>query len=285
MVDFIINGDVLVKYTGNDQVVSVPRGIKVIEEYAFKNAKMQKVKLPEGITSIRMNAFRECGNLETVVIPTSVTYLGAWAFCYCNSLKYVVLPKNIQGFPDYLFYGCESLRGIFVGRGTDFTIGRQCLPVISEKHEQPIAHCEGVVYNSILKHYIPVGHLFSYRYKLFEFLARDTGKDRHGEYDSSGRTLAECFKLYMYMGFDVKSTVDAMMHLIGNEVLNAIPEGLEENPLVLEWANTGLSLKDAIYKLRYNNIEGDTILEYLLPILGDCTLDESGLYEDICYLK
>ena len=285
MVDFIIHGDVLVKYTGNDQVVSVPRGIKVIEEYAFKNAKMQKVKLPEGITSIRMNAFRECGNLETVVIPTSVTYLGAWAFCYCNSLKYVVLPKNIQGFSDYLFYDCNSLKGIFVGRKTNFTIGRQCLPPVSAQRKQSIAYCEGEAYISVLSKYMPVVSLFSYRYSLFEFLARDTGKDRHGEYDSSGRTLAECFKLYMYMGFDVKSTVDAIMRLIGNELLNEVPIGLEENPLVLEWANTGLSLKDAIYKLRYSGIEGDTILEYLLQILGDCTLDEYGLYEDISYLK
>ena len=285
MSDFIINGDVLVKYTGNDQVVSVPRGIKVIEEYAFKNAKMRKVKLPDGITSIRMNAFRECGNLETVVIPTSVTYLGAWAFCYCNSLKYVVLPKNIQGFSDYLFYDCNSLKGIFVGRQTDFKFGQQCLPSIYEKYKQPVAYCEGLVYNSILKHYVLVSRLSPYRYKLFEFLARDTGKDQYGGYDSSGRTLAECFKLYMYMGFDVKSTVDAIMRLIGNELLNEVPIGLEENPLVLEWANTGLSLKDAIYKLRYNNVEGDTILEYLLPILGDCTLDDYDLYEDISYLK
>lgn len=285
MVDFIINGDVLVKYTGNDQVVSVPRGIKVIEEYAFKNAKMQKVKLPEGITSIRMNAFRECGNLETVVIPTSVTYLGAWAFCYCNSLKYVVLPKNIQGFPDYLFYGCQSLLGIFIGRRTDFKVGRQCLSSVREGRSQPTVYCEGSIYNAIVTEHISVGHLSQYHYKLFEFLVRDTGRNRYGEYDSSGRTLAECFKLYMYMGFDVKSTVDAIMRLIGNELLNEVPIGLEENPLVLEWANTGLSLKDAIYKLRYNGIEGDTILEYLLQILGDCTLDEYELYEDIGYLK
>lgn len=62
--DFVIEKGVLKKYTG-------PGGDVVI---------------PDGVTRIGKEAFKECENLTGIVIPDSVTSIGREAFYYCSNL-------------------------------------------------------------------------------------------------------------------------------------------------------------------------------------------------------
>lgn len=234
MVDFIINGDVLVKYTGNDQVVSVPRGIKVIEEYAFKNAKMQKVKLPEGITSIRMNAFRECGNLETVVIPTTVKRIGAWAFCYCEKLKTVLIPKNVRVLENYTFLDCKVLDYVVLGSKEPYKIGTE---VITGRSPWIIAwpqafdsldklglkdNCGSIVYN---------------KRWLMQYLFNEYGA---GAY----------YKVYNYL-LNLGFTPKIMLLYLANETLEGTLDGLENNALAVHWVLSGNTL-EATWNMMFN---------------------------------
>ena len=60
MDDFLISGDVLVAYKGDLPEVSIPAGIRVIADEAFRShTELKKVHLPASVTNIGDSAFPE----------------------------------------------------------------------------------------------------------------------------------------------------------------------------------------------------------------------------------
>ncbi len=47
--------------------------------------------------------------LEKVTIPNSVTTIGYSAFKYCTSLTSITIPDSVTSIGDYAFSGCTSL--------------------------------------------------------------------------------------------------------------------------------------------------------------------------------
>ena len=71
--------------------VVVGNNVKTIGAYAFDRSSIQKVVLPEGLTTIEDGAFYEARELEEINIPNSVTYIADNAFNYCTSLKSITI--------------------------------------------------------------------------------------------------------------------------------------------------------------------------------------------------
>lgn len=108
--DFQLNGDILVKYTGTANTVSVPDGIKTIGEEAFlNNTEMTVIKLPASLEKISYAAFSGCNHLKEVVVPNSVEEIGTAAFCNCTELNKFDIGKGTKKIGTGLFTGCESL--------------------------------------------------------------------------------------------------------------------------------------------------------------------------------
>ena len=63
-------------------------------------------------------AFEGCKNLEKIVIPNSVTSMGNYAFNGCTNLETVVLSNNLEAIKYCAFYNCENLQGITLGAKT-----------------------------------------------------------------------------------------------------------------------------------------------------------------------
>ena len=56
--DFLIEGNMLIRYKGHIKIVNVPNYIKVIDDYAFQsNSDIYIVNLPNGLKHIGFQAF------------------------------------------------------------------------------------------------------------------------------------------------------------------------------------------------------------------------------------
>ena len=108
---------VLYKYvTGSSATVyTVANETEVIWEYAFSNcAALEKVVLPDSVTTIQNEAFLHCLALREINLPNSLTSLEAQAFFGCSSLQQITLPNQITEIGVRLFGQCTGL--------TSFTI-------------------------------------------------------------------------------------------------------------------------------------------------------------------
>ena len=137
--EFEVLNNILVRYSGNDTIVNVPKGITVIGPNAFHGEQIKKIILPEGVKTICNRAFDGLKSLSEVSIPESletiensafsfcdkllsvnlsgVTNIGAEAFQCCSSLKDVVLSERLESIESGAFSSCRALKSISV-KGT-----------------------------------------------------------------------------------------------------------------------------------------------------------------------
>ena len=66
--------------------------------------------IPDGVTKIGYNAFRDCDLLTSVVIPASVTTIEDYAFAYCGGLQSVTIGEGVKTIAKTVFEGCSNLR-------------------------------------------------------------------------------------------------------------------------------------------------------------------------------
>ena len=72
------------------------------------------VSLPEGLTSIGSEAFRDCSSLTSITIPNSVTSIGGSAFSGCSSITSITIGNSVTSIGDWAFSGCSSLTSITI---------------------------------------------------------------------------------------------------------------------------------------------------------------------------
>ena len=93
-----------------DGVVSVDlTGINGVADFAFQNAKITSITIPDGVRSIGIGAFHSCINLTNVTIPDSVISIGEDAFSRCTSLKEISIPNGVQSIGNSAFSNCTGL--------------------------------------------------------------------------------------------------------------------------------------------------------------------------------
>ena len=77
------------------------------------------------VTSIDVDAFRECTSLTRVEIPSGVTSIGEYAFYGCSSLTSIEIPSSITSIDSGTFSGCSNLSSVtFVENSQLTSIGR-----------------------------------------------------------------------------------------------------------------------------------------------------------------
>ena len=106
--DLYLNGELLTS-------IVIPDGITSIRMEAFNgNSKLQSITIPDGVTRIDHYAFKGCSNLKSIEIPEGVTSIGFGAFESCSSLQSVNIPEGVTVIADASFSGCISLQSITI---------------------------------------------------------------------------------------------------------------------------------------------------------------------------
>ena len=117
------SGDMKINYgTETEQWNSLKKDVKAVfvskgitSVGYFENFQsLEKVILPDSVTTIMDSAFKYCRNLATINLPDSVKSIMDHAFEGCKSLESITLPNKIREIGSYAFYNCSSLASILI---------------------------------------------------------------------------------------------------------------------------------------------------------------------------
>lgn len=84
---------------------TVPEGVTTIGMQAFERCMLEEVILPETLTRIESFGFNQCMNLKGIHIPEKVSFVGLAAFQGCRNLEKLTLPKYLSVISGNAFYG------------------------------------------------------------------------------------------------------------------------------------------------------------------------------------
>lgn len=87
----------------------VPETTQIIGDSAFMDSQVDKVVLPEGLTTIEGWAF-EGSSIRNIEMPDTITKIGDLAFRFCFELENVRLSNGLKELPDKTFESCMKLR-------------------------------------------------------------------------------------------------------------------------------------------------------------------------------
>jgi len=95
--DFVIVGDgILIGYKGSDAIVTIPEGVKLVADGAFRDHMgITAVNLPDSLKIIGEDAFNGCKNLKTLNRGDNLETIGANAF-KGTALSNVTIHSNVR---------------------------------------------------------------------------------------------------------------------------------------------------------------------------------------------
>ena len=110
--EYTVSGEAatITKYTGTGGTVTIPEaidGVPVtgIGVSAFDGCSvLERIVIPDSVTRIERDAFRNASALSEVRLSGSLTYLGGQAFDGCENLTEIEIPASLEE-ADYYFGG------------------------------------------------------------------------------------------------------------------------------------------------------------------------------------
>lgn len=114
-VNYVISDGVLTGYNGKRSVLDIPDGVTQIADNCFKNrTSITSVNMPESLISIGQSAFEGCSNLRSVNFNDALESIGAYAFRYCSRLVSAVFGSKLETIGSQCFYNCYSLCSVLL---------------------------------------------------------------------------------------------------------------------------------------------------------------------------
>ena len=104
--------------------ITIPKeanGYKVvrIECFAFNQAAITSIFIPNSVESIGGSAFTGCADLKSVKLPEQLRSLESETFYGCKSLISIDIPESVTSIGDYAFANCEQLKEINIPSGVE----------------------------------------------------------------------------------------------------------------------------------------------------------------------
>jgi hypothetical protein len=94
---------------------SIPNSVSKIEDDAFRDCtSLKSISIPNSVTNIGSSAFHNCKSLNSIYIPNSVINIGNAAFYDCTSLNNINIPESVTNIGKYAYFGCKSLNSISI---------------------------------------------------------------------------------------------------------------------------------------------------------------------------
>ena len=97
----------------NLESITLPDSITKIKYDAFRDClSLKDINIPDKVEEIGENAFRNCPSLTGITLPPDITDIGIQAFQECTSLKSIIIPSKVASASEWVFHGCTNLETI-----------------------------------------------------------------------------------------------------------------------------------------------------------------------------
>lgn len=90
-------------------LVYLPETLTAIGNYAFQKSGITDITIPDAVTTLGNNVFKECTRLQAVTLGKAITTIGSNTFNGCTSLIEVSARGSLTSIGTYAFYGCTAL--------------------------------------------------------------------------------------------------------------------------------------------------------------------------------
>ena len=109
----------LVYCMSNEASFTIPEGVTIIGEMAFRGKKQLKnIIIASTVKEIEHDAFYDCDELDNVYIPANVKEIKSYAFAECDKLKKITFAGTPDKLSRHVFDDCDQLHDIIVPSGT-----------------------------------------------------------------------------------------------------------------------------------------------------------------------
>ena len=133
--------DEVCQASGDITIPEEANGYRVvrIESYAFNQATITSVFIPNSVETIGVCAFTRCADLKSVRLPEHLKKIEGDTFSDCKSLTNIDIPEGVTSLGDNAFAGCQQLKEITIpssvehfGGGVFWNTGFTSLPKLPE---------------------------------------------------------------------------------------------------------------------------------------------------------
>ena len=103
-------------------MVRFPDGLDVVRGEWFQGSDVEKVIIPNSVTSLGHYAFYQCTQLREVVFEpnSSLRTIGSHCFVRCQ-LREIFIPKSLRAIGEMAFYGCKNLSSLRFEDGSELS--------------------------------------------------------------------------------------------------------------------------------------------------------------------
>ena len=117
------SGYTITGYKGSDPDVYIPDAIAgnpvtEIGKKAFAKQSVVRVVIPESVTQINYEAFKNCDQLAEIILPSGIHELCIESFAGCKSLTAIDIPSGVTKIANEAFKECGTLEHISIPNGT-----------------------------------------------------------------------------------------------------------------------------------------------------------------------
>lgn len=146
--------------------IIIPNSVTSIGANAFRNCSdLISIRLPSNLKSVGSGAFYRCSGLTSIRIPSGVTSIGKEAFKECAGLTSVTISSEEISIEESAFSGCTSLSSVTIPSGVTSlrdSVFYNCIGLQEIYLQNPTPPIMGVdvldqVDKSTCKLYVPIG--------------------------------------------------------------------------------------------------------------------------------
>ena len=108
--------DEVCQASGDITIPEEASGYRVVrvESFAFNQAAITSVFIPNSVKTIGNSAFTGCADLKSVRLSEQLTRIESFTFSSCESLTNIDIPEGVISIGDYAFANCKQLKEITI---------------------------------------------------------------------------------------------------------------------------------------------------------------------------